>query len=279
MENQKNNSLLLLYEVRKDAFSKAKWEEPYERFFHMIHLMLTFNKTARKEGLLALEEAAGKIPLETTFYQDVQSLLAFVVEGNEPEDVTELFTSRYYAKNLQGDDAMLYFLMIYAIIRIQSGTPQHLLESLLVACLPDEAAEQYETYKKQFPRERKPTPKESLLASSPGFEEGGILVVKELLEKKIRRADAKILKKVIRERGEKDIPIALKGLSVSAKKKIFSALSENKAEELAEECEAMGPVRAIDVMAAFAELAAVFQKYQKENEACGSKITAPGKAW
>ena len=154
MENQKNSSMLL-YEARKDAFSKVKWEEPHERFFDMIHLMLELNNTARKEGLLALEEAAGKIPLKTIFYQDVQSSLTFVVDGIDSEDVTELLTSHYFAKNLQGDNAMLYFLMIYAVIRIQSGTPQHLLECLLVACLPDGAAEQYETYKKQFPQESK----------------------------------------------------------------------------------------------------------------------------
>lgn len=265
MENQKNNSLLLLYEVRTDAFSKVKWEEPYICFFDMIHLMLELNKTARKEGLLALEEVAGKLPAETIFCQDVQSALTFVVDGIDSEDVMELLTSRYFAKNLQGDNAMLYFLMISAVIRIQSGAPQHLLECLLVACLPDEVAKQYETYKKQFPQEHKTTPKERLLASSPNFEEGGILVVKELLEEKIERADVEILKKVIKERGEIDIPIALKGLSISARKKLFSVLSEHKADELAEECECMGPVRAIDVMAAFAELIAVFKKYQKEN--------------
>ena len=264
MENQKNNSMLL-YEARKDAFSKVKWEDPYERFFDMIHLMLELNNTGRKEGLLALEEAAGKLPLKTIFYQDVQSSLTFVIDGIDSEDVTELLTSHYFAKNLQGDNAMLYFLMIYAVIRIQSGTPQHLLECLLVACLPDGAAEQYETYKKQFPQESKPAPREHLLASSPNFEDGGILVVKELLEEKIEQADAKVLKKVIKERGENDIPIALKGLSSPAKKKLFSVLPEHKADELAEECASMGPVRAIDVMAALAELAAVLKKYQEEN--------------
>ena len=265
MENQKNMSLLLLYEVRKDAFSKAKWEEPYERFFDMIHLMLKLNETARKEGLLALEEAAEKLPPETIFYQDVQSSFTSVVDGIDPEDVTELFTSHYFAKNLQGDNAMLYFLMIYAIIRIQSGTPQYLLEWLLVACLPGEVAEQYEAYKKQFPQEPEPTPKERLLASSPAFDEGGILVVKELLEEKIEQADVKILKNVTKECGKSDIVIALKGLSIPAKKKLFSALPEHKADELAEECEYPGPVRRIDVMDAFAELAAVFKKYQEEN--------------
>ena len=90
-EQKKNNNLPLLYEVRQDAFSKAKWEEPYERFFGMIHLMLELNKTARKEGLLALEEAVGNLSPENVFYQDVQSAITFVVDGFDSEDVTELW--------------------------------------------------------------------------------------------------------------------------------------------------------------------------------------------
>lgn len=266
MENQKNNILQLLYEVRRDAFSKAKWEEPYERFFGMIHLMLELNKTARKEGVLALEEAVGKLTPENVFYQDVQSAIAFVVDGIDSEDVTELLTSRYFAKNLQGDDAMLYFLLISAVLRIQSGAPPRLLECLLVACLPDGVAEQYSVYKKQFPQEHKPTPKESLLASSPNFEEGGISVVKELLEKRIEDSDEKILKRTVHDVQKLDLVISLKGLSVSAKRKLFSVMPNSMADEYAEECEFMGPVRLIDVIAAMSEFIAVFEKWTKNME-------------
>lgn len=266
MENQKNNILSLLYEVRRDAFSKAKWEEPYERFFNMIHLMLDFSKKARKEGLLAFMEAAEKLPLETIFYQDVQSAIAFVADGIDSEDVTELLTSRYFAKNLQGDDAMLYFLLISAVLRIQSGASQYLLECLLVACLPDKVAEQYSVYKKQFPQEHKPTPKESLLASSPNFEEGGISVVKELLEKRIEDSDVKILKRAVHDVQKLDLVISLKGLSVSAKRKLFSVMPDSKADEYAEECESMGPVRLIDVIEAMSEFIAVFEKWIKNME-------------
>lgn len=265
MEEQ-NNNLPLLYEVRKDAFSKVKWKEPYERFFEMIHLMLELNKTARKEGLLALEEAVGNLSPENVFYQDVQSAIAFVVDGTDSEDVTELLTSRYFAKNLQGDDAMLYFLLISAVLRIQSGAPPHLLECLLVACLPDGVAEQYSVYKKQFPQEHKPTPKESLLASSPNFEEGGISVVKELLEKRIEDSDEKILKRVVHDVQKLDLVISLKGLSVSAKRKLFSVMPDSMADEYAEECESRGPVRLIDVMAAMSEFIAVFEKWTKNME-------------
>ncbi len=266
MDYQDNNNLSLLYEVRKDAFSKAIRKEPYDRFYEMIYLMAGLEETARKEGLLALEEASEELPPETVFYQDVKLAIASVVDGCAPEDVTELLTARYWAKNLQGDDALLYFLMISSVIRIQCGTSPHLLERLLVACLPDGATEQYEAYKKQFPQKSKPTPREHLLATNPDLGEGGILVVKELLEEKIEQADAALLKKVIRESGECDFPIALKGLSISAKKKLFSVLPDSRADEYAESCEYAGPVRKTDLLASMAEMLAFFEKYQKEGQ-------------
>lgn len=266
MEDQKNYSLPLLYEVRKDAFIKANRKEPYERFFGMIYLMHELNISARKGGLLELEEAVEKLPPETAFYQDVQSAASAVADGFDLEDLTELLTSWYWAKNLQGDDALLYFMMISSFIRIILDTPPYLLECLLLACLPDGAARQYAVYKKQFPQEAKPTPRERLLGRNPDFKGSGILVVKELLEKKIEQADSSVLKKVIKESNETDILLALKGLSIPAKKKLFSVLSEYRADKYAEDSEYMGPVREIDVMAAFAELAAAFEKQPKEEQ-------------
>lgn len=261
MENQKNNNLPLLYEVRKDAFIKANRKEPYEHFFGMIYLMLELNKTAWKKGLPEFEEAVEKLSPETVFYQDVQSAASAVVDGIDLEDLTELLTSRYWARNLQGDDAMLYFIMISSFIRIMYGTPPYLLECLLVSCLPDKAADQYAVYKNELQTQKtEPTPRERLLASNPELGEGGILVVKNLLEERIERADEAVLKKVIKESNENDFTIALKGLSIPAEQKLLAVLPDYKADKYAEDCEYMGPVRKADMLAALAELTAIFEK-------------------
>lgn len=258
---KKNVNLPLLYEVRKDAFVKSRDVEHKECLFCMMHHMDILIRTAWKEGLLALEEAAKEIPSEIGFYQDIQSAVSYVCDGLEAEDLTEILTARYWIKNLQGEDALLYFMMILSILRIQDGTSPYLLEGMLIACLSDETAEKYVAYKKQHQLSKpEQTPAEALLNYNPNIGEGGILVVKGLLEEKIEHADEKILKGVIHNAVGSDLRISLKGLSIPAKRKLFSVISDHKADEYAQACEYMGPVRKIDIVVAMAELIAVFEK-------------------
>ncbi len=257
---KKNVNLPLLYEVRKDVFVKLRNAECGERCFSLMHHMDLLTRIAREEGLLALEGAVKEIPSEIGFYQDIQSAVFYICDGIQGEDVIEILSACYWIKNLQGEDALLYFMIILSVIRIQDCTPPHLLESLLMSCLPDGAAEKYTEYKKQYQAERQEeTPLEHLLNSEPDIGEGGILVVKRLLEEKIERAGVRALKGVIYEVEDTDLVIALKGLSVHARKKLFSVMSNYKADEYASNCEYMGPVRQIDIMASMSELIALFE--------------------
>lgn len=262
MNGIKNNvNLPLLYEVRKDAFAKSRDVEQGERLFCVMHYVDILVWTVRKEGLLALEEAAKEIPLETGFYQDIQYAVSLCVDGLDPEDLMEILTARYWRKNLQGEDALLYYMIILSMVRIQAGISPSRMESLLMACLSDETAGKYAEYKKQHKYlAREETPMELLLNHDPSLGEGGILVVKELLEKRIEHSDEKILKRVIRDARESDLVISLKGLSIPARRKLFSVIPDSKADEYAGDCEYMGPVRQIDVMAAMSELITVFEK-------------------
>ena len=209
-------------------------------------------RIARKEGLLALEEASKEILLETGFYQDIQFTVGCICDGQDAEDLTEILTARYWSRGLQGEDALLYFMIVLSVLRIQDCVSPYLLECLLKACLSDEAAEKCIEYKKQYQIQKpEPTLVESLLNCNPNIGEGGIGVVRRLLEEQIKCADGKTLKKVIRDAAETDLE--------------FSAIPEYKADEYAEHCEFMGLVRQIDMMAAMAELTATFEKQTERN--------------
>lgn len=147
---KKNINLPLLYEIRKDVFAKSRNVEYGERLFSMMHHMVLLAWIARKEGFLALIDAAKEIPPEAGFYQDIQSAVSYVCDGLDGEDIIEILTARYYIKDLKEEDALLYFMMILSIIRIQDGTPHYLLECLLMAYLPDSVAEKYTECKKQY---------------------------------------------------------------------------------------------------------------------------------
>lgn len=135
MNGIKNNANLpLLYEVRKDAFAKSRDAEQGERLFCVMHYVDILVWTVRKEGLLALEEAAKEIPLETGFYQDIQYAVSLCVDGLDSEDLMEILTARYWRKNLQGEDALLYYMIILSMVRLQAGISPSRMESLLMAC-------------------------------------------------------------------------------------------------------------------------------------------------
>lgn len=68
------------------------------------------------------------------------------------------------------------------------------------------------------------------------------------------------MKQVVRTVEKSTFEIALIGLSASAKKRLFSVLPIHKADEYAQDCMYMGPVRQTDVLEAFAELLALFEK-------------------
>lgn len=75
---KKNINLPLLYEIRKDVFAKSRDAEYGERLFSMMRHMDLLARTARKEGLLALADAAGEIPervvcscKEETFFRHI----------------------------------------------------------------------------------------------------------------------------------------------------------------------------------------------------------------
>ena len=143
-----NNPLSLLYEVRKDALAKAKGMEVDERFWSMIYHMGRMIQETQKEGLLALDERIKTVPAQIGFGQDMQLAALYVCDALDAEVITEMLTARYWVKDLQGKDALLYFMMILSFLKIQDGSSRYVLENLLLAYLPDDAWEQFAAFKK-----------------------------------------------------------------------------------------------------------------------------------
>lgn len=246
--------------MRRHALAQSCDAVFKDGLFRMIHAMMELALVANKKGLLALDEGVQSIPSDICFYSDIQSAVCNVCEGTDAEDLIEILTSRYWTKNLQGGNALVYYFVVLSVVRIQDGILTYQLEQLLTACLSEENRVAYEECRKQQKnKEHEPDELERLLNYEPDIGNGGILIVKRFLEEKIECADATDLKRTVRNAAESDLVISLKGLSISARKKLLSAIPEHRAKEYARDCERMGPVRKIDVMAAMAELITFFE--------------------
>lgn len=138
-----NIYLLKLNEVRRDAVEKSRDAEISNRAFGMIYLMCNAARIARQEGLSALYEIV--IPSDTAFGDDVRTACELASDGNTSR-LLKVFTNRYWTKNLQGEDALIYYLLILSVFKIEVGVYPTEIKETLLSCLPDEAAEQYSKY-------------------------------------------------------------------------------------------------------------------------------------
>lgn len=136
-------NLKLLNKVRQDALEKSKNAEQGEKFFELIHLMCELNTLARKEGLLAIAEA--NIPSEIALSGDIREALDFFLETASTDDLTKILTDQYWTKNYQGENALLYYMVILSVVNTSKNTRE--MEQVLVSCLSDESAEKYSEYK------------------------------------------------------------------------------------------------------------------------------------
>lgn len=132
-------------EVRLDAFEKSRGAEQDEKFFELIRLMCELNRIARDKGILAVAETA--IPYEIALSNDIRQALNYFVETASTDDLTKIFIDQYWEKNLQGENALLYYMVILSAVNTHLGKNTRELEQLLMLCLNDESAEKYLEYK------------------------------------------------------------------------------------------------------------------------------------
>lgn len=103
----------------------------------VVETMYKLSMIAKKEGLLALEEAAyGFENLYNGKY--LKSMILLIVDGTSPDLVEEICTARYFAANLLGYEALHYLIMMFGGLAIQAGENPRVIEEKLLALLPTE---------------------------------------------------------------------------------------------------------------------------------------------
>ena len=78
--------------------------------------------------------------------------------------------------------------------------------------------------------------------------------------------DDRAIQTVLRNVDAKSLPMALKGVRPEVQRKITSNLSSRAAQNLVEEIELLGPVRAVDVEAAQAAVVAVINQLEQAGD-------------
>lgn len=148
-----NVSFPLLNGVRRDAIEKSRNVEYGEHVFKMIYYLKMQNWAARTKGLFAVKFIAETIekslPIEFMFSNKILAAVEHYVYTADINELTEVLTSRYWANDPHGEDALMYYMLILTCIRMGeiSGS---FLDNFLTACLSDKVARDYGKYKKNF---------------------------------------------------------------------------------------------------------------------------------
>lgn len=134
----------LLDDVRRDAISKlheAK-EKDGKPLFGAIQRIIDMSNIARKEGLLALEDIILEGGMECA--ENFLFLLSYFQNGLDY--IYEIASNEYWTRNLQGIQAMAFYIYFKGIITIFEGYNPRATEEMLMFLLPEEYLREEDVY-------------------------------------------------------------------------------------------------------------------------------------
>lgn len=261
-----------------------------------VYAIIELSHVARKEGLLALEEvvisdADDKTAPLMTYLRTVTGL---IIDGNDPELVEEIGYNMLIGSQAVGYEALIRLIYLKGMLSIQAGENPRMIAVKLMTMLPEWVLEllrkdcgnddndDYDFYfikspsfppifrkkKKDDTDAKKKDPIEELCS----IEKIALNDTDEcyfemrILEHMLKTMDDNAIQRVLREFGNEDIELMMKGLSGEANACIIRNLSHNKAILLAEEVVFMEPVRLKDVRDAGRKILETMLKLEMRGE-------------
>lgn len=224
----------------------SKVIEAYER-------ILKFADTARKEGLLELEEIATGLDMNDDTQGFFFKIISLVVDGTEPVNVLKIATNRYVTMNPQGFQGLMCLMYIEGGLMIQAGENQFIVKEMLRSMLPKEVVD--ELFRREcenaLPNALAEAESErnmvfELCKDDKDIDEKDHSIISEAAKTLISLSD-KDVQRLLRDISNSTLSVAMKGLPGKARARIFNNMSERLAVMLAKDMSYMGPVRLKDV--------------------------------
>lgn len=167
----------------------------------------------------------------------------------------EIGMSRYFAHLYSDYEALRYLIFLEGTLAIQAGMNPRLFEEKIKVMLPSDMYLEYSVKQEKKAAELVKMAEENLIERLCKGERvwdvgAGGYHVSRLLDYAVCDITDKELQRVLREVTNTTLTLAMKGMSGTARRHIFSNLSERLAKMVAEDIIEMGPVRATDILEA-----------------------------
>ncbi len=129
----RNNSILVREEMGRNPESIVK------PLASVCMEIIRLSNIARAEGLLSLEEAVtDENTPEIILKEELVKMVMLVVDGTDPEIVTDISMKRYFANNYTGLEGLSFLLLMDGALDIQAGWNPRIVESNIRSYMPEE---------------------------------------------------------------------------------------------------------------------------------------------
>lgn len=265
----------------KKVVDESEKKQGYSLLCETVEKMCELTWIARKDGLLALEEAAYELgELRNKDY--LNSIILLIVDGTFPELVEELGTAKYFANSEEGFNGLQYLIMLSGCLAIQAGENPRVIEEKLLSLVPSEVVKEYK--QKEEETEKIESEKDMELDSSvlEKYYKGDIAVTQgdeyyfqlKIIDYALCSLDDRSTQRLLRDVDNSDLALALKGLSGNFRKQVFNNLSVRLAIMIAEDMDFMGDVELSDVADASLKIFNILLRLMRSAEIVGTDVEA-----
>ncbi len=241
----RNNSILVKEEIGRDPESVVK---PLAAVCREITRL---SNIARTEGLLSLVEAVmdENIP-EIILKEELKKMVMLVVDGTDPEIVTDICMKRYFANNYTGLKGLSFLVLICGALDIQAGENPQIIESDIRSCMPEEVNKELDRIHAEEEAKQKEENLdawEKLYKRECVYQNTGYsytVILSNFCISKMSDEDVNVL---MTRADDTDLALLLKVLDGTSCKKIHDNVSEERAQIIIKDMGFMGPLRYRDV--------------------------------
>ena len=247
-------------------------EEVISAYDKIIYL----SNIARKEGLLALEEAADEIEMTSETESFLFLMVMLVVDGTDPKFVYEAGMNRYMSYGMESYDALIMLLYLRGVLLIQEGCNPRVIETIIRTMMPPCILNALEKRECQNALPKALAEVEEQEASIKLYcDEEDVINEHDhslvgQLSLALVNSDDRDVQRILRDIDIKDASLAMKGMKGQARKRIFDNISTRLGVMVAEDMDFMGPVRMRDVEESAAKITRMYVKLADRAEIEGN---------
>ena len=222
----------ILNDVYRDALAKLKEStEDCTLLTDAAVDIVMISRIARREGLLCLEELVEDY--ESAF---VKWLARLVVDGTEPELLSEMAVNEYWMRASEGALAMADYIYIRGMLCVQEGLNEFILVEFLQTLIPQEIRSEYQAKLQvklsALEEKNRKENAEKLACICPVFHDEKVIEKINLLENKICKFSDRAMQGVVRDLELHCAAICIYTMSKESRKKILDNMSSRYAGEV-----------------------------------------------